>query len=81
MDCTNGFVYTQLYGGALGVELPKDFKDLSDIMPVEDNQEVFSDLKFDAKLIIEVVEMLDSNDETAIKSNFNEVSLLMIFSY
>ena len=62
-----------LYGGALSVSLPTDFRDLSDIMPVSDNQEVFSDLKYDAKLIIEVIECLDPNDETAIQSNFNEV--------
>lgn len=62
-----------LYGGALKVVLPEDFHDLSDIMPVDDNQEVFTDFKYDAKLIIEVLEYLDNNDENALTANFNEV--------
>ena len=36
----------QLYGGAIEVTLPKDFYYLSDIFPVEDNQDVFTDLIF-----------------------------------
>lgn len=44
------FIAVNLYGGAITVVLPKDFSDLSDILPVNDNQEVFTDLKFNAKL-------------------------------
>ena len=68
----------KLYGGAIEVTLPKDFYDLSDIIPVEDNQEVFTDLKFDAKLIIEVLEWLEPEDDKAIVANFNEVSIKWI---
>ncbi|CAI2381047.1 unnamed protein product [Moneuplotes crassus] len=74
MDVANGSTYTHLYGGALGIQLPGDFNDLSDIMPIEDNQEVFTDMKYDAKLIIEVLECLDLNDETALSSNFKELA-------
>jgi hypothetical protein len=29
------------YGGALSAQLPTNFKDISDIVPIPDNQEVF----------------------------------------
>ena len=63
----------QLYGGALQFTLPSDFNDLSEVLPVEDNQEVFTDFKFDAKLIIEVLEWLEPDDDKAVVANFNEV--------
>lgn len=63
----------ELYGGALQLTLPADFHDLSEVLPVNDNQEVFTDFKYDAKLIVEVLECLEPNDETAIVANFNEV--------
>ena len=69
----------QLYGGALEVTLPHDFNDLSDILPVEDNQEVFTDFKFNAKLIIEVLEWLEPDDDKAIVANFNEVSIFIYY--
>ncbi|CAI2381200.1 unnamed protein product [Moneuplotes crassus] len=74
MEVDSDYIVKELYGGALTVELPNDFKDLSDIMPIEDNQEVFTDMKYDAKLIIEILECLDSNDETALNSNFKELA-------
>lgn len=67
-----------LYGGALQVTLPTDFRDLSEILPVNDNQEVFTDFKYDAKLIVEVIECLEPNDETAVAANFNEVRFSLI---
>ena len=59
--------------------LPKEFSDLSEILPVSDNQEVFTDLKYDAKLIIEILECLEPNDEKAIEANFNEVRQIYLF--
>ena len=70
------FKSVDLYGGAFSVTLPKNFNDLSEMLPVSDNQEVYTDFKYDAKLIIEILECLEPNDEIAVVANFNEVSLI-----
>lgn len=45
----------QAYGGAITFSLPSSFSDVSDVMPVPDNQEVFGDQ--DGRcLVVEILE-------------------------
>ncbi|PHJ25340.1 ran-interacting mog1 protein, partial [Cystoisospora suis] len=45
-----------LFGGAMTVQLPDTFKDVSALRQVPDNQEVFMDMSRDQSLVIEIVE-------------------------
>ena len=45
-----------LYGGMVELLVPQSMTDVSDIRPVPDHQEVFSDGLTDQSLIVEIVE-------------------------
>ena len=70
-----------LFGGAFTVEqFPATFRDISDIVPVSDNQEIFSDLNegnpaySGNQLIIEVLERTDNPDNEAIQFHFQNLA-------
>jgi hypothetical protein len=56
-----------LYGGAITITLPDSFKDVSDLRPVPDHQEVYLDQHTSASFIIEILNYEDSitNDMAA----------------
>lgn len=47
----------ELFGGALGIKVPKDFKDVSEFRQVPDHQEVYVSNDSDDSLIIELLEI------------------------
>jgi hypothetical protein len=49
-------VERELFGGALGIKVPKDFKDVSVFRQIPDHQEVFVSNDSDDSLIIELLE-------------------------
>lgn len=46
----------ELFGGALSIKVPKDFKDVSAFRQVPDHQEVFVSNDSDDSLIVELLE-------------------------
>lgn len=48
-----------LFGGAIACEIPRRFLDVSNSVPVEDNQEVFADGALDESVVIEIVESIE----------------------
>ena len=70
----------ELFGGAFRVEkFPSTFRDISDIVPISDNQEIFSDINESNpaysgnQLIIEILDRIDKPDAEAIQFNFNDL--------
>ena len=70
----------ELFGGAFRVEkFPTTFRDISDIVPISDNQEIFSDINESNpaysgnQLIIEILDRIDKPDAEAIQFNFNDL--------
>lgn len=49
-----------LYGGAISINLPDSFKDVSDLRPVPDHQEVYLDQHSSASFIMEILNYEDS---------------------
>jgi hypothetical protein len=67
-------VSKELYGGAMKVELPKDFIDASDLRQVPDHQEVFLSPKTLTSLIFEINEYVHKeNDAQASVFHFRDV--------
>ncbi|EER23371.1 hypothetical protein CPC735_047410 [Coccidioides posadasii C735 delta SOWgp] len=61
---TQGYNSTLLYGGAMSVELPKGWKNMSNVRPIPDNQEVFaSGTGYDMSVIVELLERVESDSE------------------
>jgi len=41
MQAAASYKEVELFGGAISVTLPGDFRDISDFVPVPDNQEIY----------------------------------------
>ena len=54
-----------LFGGAIACEIPRRFLDVSNSVPVEDNQEVFADGALDESVVIEIVETIERRRDGA----------------
>lgn len=70
----------ELFGGAFRVEkFPETLRDISDIVPVSDNQEIFSDVNegnpaySGNQLIVEILQKTDKPDSEAISFNFQDL--------
>lgn len=63
-----------LFGGALSAVLPPGAADVSQIRQIPDNQEVFTHSQTDQSLIIEILEMVQEPDESAIKTHFEDLA-------
>ena len=63
-----------LYGGAITADLPTSCGDLSDVLPVPDNQEVFTEPNLNASLIVEILEMVEVPGIDAISYIFNDLA-------
>ncbi len=68
----------ELFGGAITSDLPSDWKDLSDVRPIPDNQECFTDTLVGANpkmLIVEILELQgDVVDQDAAGFFFNDLA-------
>ena len=47
----------QLYGGAMSIDIPERFEDISQFRQVPDHQEAFADSNTDSSIIIELNQM------------------------
>ena len=71
----------ELFGGAFSVQkFPVSYRDVSDIVPVSDNQEIFSDLNEENpqysgnQLIVEILDKIEQPDDQAIQFNFKDLA-------
>jgi flagellar hook-associated protein FlgK len=61
-------------------KFPASYRDISDIVPISDNQEIFSDMNENNpaysgnQLIIEILDRINKSDEEALTFNFNELA-------
>ena len=69
-----------MFGGAFRIEkFPSNYRDISDIVPISDHQEIFSDINESNpaysgnQLIIEILDRIDKPDDEAIQFNFKEL--------
>lgn len=61
-----------LFGDAMSIQLPPAFIDVSEIRQVPDSQEVFVDTESDHSVVIELMEMITSDDP--IRHHFDELA-------
>ncbi|KAK8222097.1 hypothetical protein M8818_000267 [Zalaria obscura] len=68
---------TPLYGGAMTVELPANFQDVSDIRQVPDNQEVFLDKSGFTSIVFDILERVEvgaqKSDQDALKHHLSDI--------
>ena len=64
----------QLFGGAMQAVLPARWRDMSDFVPIPDNQEVFNDSQLDATAVIEILERVDQPDPLCISYLFLDLA-------
>ncbi|KAL1514509.1 hypothetical protein AB1Y20_003608 [Prymnesium parvum] len=65
---------TPLFGGALSVELHGHWLDASDVRPVPDHQEVWTERDGPRALVIELLQRVDAHDDRAVCAHFEELS-------
>lgn len=65
----------ELFGGAVTINIPENFVDVSDIRQVPDNQEVFIDPGSDLSLVIEILQRVEKEDDKeAIEFHFSALA-------
>ncbi|KAH0565650.1 hypothetical protein GP486_000960 [Trichoglossum hirsutum] len=71
----DGYRRADLYGGAIVVDLPGGYLDVSDIRPVPDHQEVYVDSDGFTSIIFDITERPDSvtTDEAALKLHLDDI--------
>ncbi|KAF2814253.1 Mog1p/PsbP-like protein [Mytilinidion resinicola] len=69
------FQHTNLFGGAITVDLPTGFGDVSDIRQVPDTQEVYLDANGFTSIIFDILEWVEdaASDEAALKVHFQDI--------
>ena len=72
------YVKRELFGGAITSEIPENWKDLSDVRPIPDNQECFQDSLFSKNPRMMVIEILERQghieDHNAAAFFFNDLA-------
>ncbi|KAG9511568.1 Mog1p/PsbP-like protein, partial [Aureobasidium melanogenum] len=63
----------ELYGGAMTVELPSNFADVSQIRQVPDNQEVYLDKDGLSSIVFDILERVDKPDLDALKYHLEDI--------
>ena len=70
-----------MFGGAIKIEkFPVTLRDISDFVPISDNQEIFSDFNENNpaysgnQLIFEILEKTEKSDNDAIEYNFTDLA-------
>ncbi|KAK7521572.1 Mog1/PsbP/DUF1795, alpha/beta/alpha sandwich [Phyllosticta citriasiana] len=73
----SSFISTELYGGAITVDLPATFADVSTIRQVPDNQEVYLEKDGFTSVIFDIMERVEqsqaANDEEALKFHYSDM--------
>ncbi|KAK8218123.1 hypothetical protein IWZ01DRAFT_531880 [Phyllosticta capitalensis] len=73
----SSFIPTELYGGAITVELPSTYADVSSIRQVPDNQEVYLERDGFTSVIFDIMERVEqgeaANDEEALKFHYADM--------
>lgn len=64
-----------LFGGAMEMELPMRFHDISKFRPVPDHQEVFADAHQDQSLVMEILEMAKVENEACAHYFFEDLAV------
>ncbi|KAG0057030.1 hypothetical protein BGZ83_002268 [Gryganskiella cystojenkinii] len=65
----------ELYGGAITVNLPRKFENISHIREVPDHQEVFVNVDEDQSVIVEILELAaDANDDACAAFHFRQLA-------
>ncbi|KAL8756793.1 MAG: hypothetical protein Q9184_004384 [Pyrenodesmia sp. 2 TL-2023] len=69
------FKPTELFGGAITVNLPDRYADVSNIREVPDHQEIYLDASGFSSIIVEIAERVSepSTDEEALKFHFHDI--------
>ncbi|KAL8699770.1 MAG: hypothetical protein Q9201_005815 [Fulgogasparrea decipioides] len=72
---TATFKPTELYGGAITVNLPAGYADVSNIREVPDHQEIYLDASGFSSVVIELTERVSepSSDQEALKFHFEDI--------
>lgn len=63
-----------LFGGALEMDIPIRFEDISDFRPVPDHQEVWTDASLDQSLVLEIVEHQAVSDQDCMELYFKDLA-------
>ncbi|KEQ80129.1 ran-interacting Mog1 protein [Aureobasidium pullulans EXF-150] len=63
----------ELYGGAMTVDLPSNFADVSQIRQVPDNQEVYLDKDGLTSIVFDILERVDKPDLDALKYHLEDI--------
>ena len=78
---TNGSNKRALFGGAIACEIPRRFLDVSNSVPVEDNQEVFADGALDESVVIEIVESIAPRRDGEAKNDDDDDAATARFAF
>ncbi|KAK3060593.1 hypothetical protein LTS18_008203 [Coniosporium uncinatum] len=74
----SSFRATELFGGAIAVDLPSNFADVSTIRQVPDNQEVYLDTNGFTSVMFDILERVAepdaATDEAALKFHFEDIT-------
>lgn len=62
-----------LFGGAIMVQVPTSFRDVSDVRQVPDNQEAFQNTENGQLLVVEILELQSVDDEAAAAYFFQDL--------
>ncbi|KAF1825134.1 Mog1p/PsbP-like protein [Dissoconium aciculare CBS 342.82] len=71
------FASKSLFGGAISVDLPPNFIDVSEVRQVPDNQEAYLDPDGFTSIVVEILERVESeggDDEAAFREHFKELT-------
>eukprot|EP00730_Choanoeca_flexa_P017360 TRINITY_DN834_c0_g1_i1.p1 TRINITY_DN834_c0_g1~~TRINITY_DN834_c0_g1_i1.p1 ORF type:complete len:193 (+),score=47.50 TRINITY_DN834_c0_g1_i1:122-700(+) len=75
MEVAEDAVTRDLYGGAMTVNIPERFTDISQFRQLPDNQEVYADAVTDQSIIIEILELADEvAADKAAEFHFNSLA-------
>ncbi|KAL8939892.1 MAG: hypothetical protein Q9211_002535 [Gyalolechia sp. 1 TL-2023] len=72
---TSNFKATELFGGAIIVNLPTGYADVSDIREVPDHQEIYLDASGFSSIIVDIAERVPqpAADDEALKFHFDDI--------
>lgn len=61
MDVAEDVLVQPLFGGALAMQIPSRFTDVSDFRQLPNTQEVFADALTDQSIIVEILQLADES--------------------